>query len=75
MPEQDLQFQLDEMKLKYKKLKDKAAEVLDCQQAYFRSRKDYQLLKKSKALEAELLEMINPKPNPQGSLSFEYLAR
>jgi hypothetical protein len=75
MTNDELQLQLDETKLKYKKLRDKIVEVLDCQQAYFKSRKDFQLLKKSKTLETELREMINPKPKPQGSLPFEFLAQ
>lgn len=65
-----LQEQLAAVKAKYKKLSDKVLETLDCQQAYFKSNKDYQLLKKSKAVEAELREIIKPKPVSLASIDW-----
>lgn len=65
----------EELQRKYEHLKKKVGEMLDCQQAYFKSNKDFQLLKKSKGLEKEVRELINPKQTNQTELSFEFLAQ
>lgn len=64
-----------EYEKKYYKLKDLVTKMLDAQQAYFKSNKDIQLLKKSKAIEQEVRELINPKQQAQSTLPFEFLAR
>lgn len=68
----DLQFQNDELKAKYKKLAEKVTEMMDCQQQYFKS-KNYHLLIRSKQLEKEVRDILNPKEKPQ--LSMEFLGR
>jgi ElaB/YqjD/DUF883 family membrane-anchored ribosome-binding protein len=62
----------DEWKLKYDHLKAKVQAMLDTQQSYFKTR-DQEVLKKAKAMEAEVREIINPKPKPQ--LPFDFLAQ
>lgn len=47
----------EELQRKYEHLKKKVGEMLDCQQAYFKSNKDFQLLKKSKGLELSLIHI------------------
>lgn len=67
---------METAELKYNKLAEKVREMLAVQKAYFKSNKDFQILKRSKALEAELDEMVNPKPKVQQSFfSDEYLGR
>lgn len=68
----DLQFQNDELKARYKRLAEKVTEMMDCQQLYFK-RKDYQVLIRSKVLEKEVRELLNPKEKSQ--LSMEFLGR
>lgn len=65
---------MEDFKVKYEILAKKVTDMLDTQQAYFKSNKDIQLLKKSKALEADVRAFINPKTSEQTSL-FEFLAR
>lgn len=66
---------MEDFKLKYEHLADKVRKMLAAQKAYFKSGKDVQLLKVAKQLEKEINEIVNPKPQQQGSLPFEYLAR
>ena len=61
--------------LAYMKLKAKVSDMLQAQQDYFKSNRDQALLKKSKAIEKEVREMINPKPTSQLFLSEEFLGR
>lgn len=63
-------------KLKHDHLAKKVKEMLAAQKAYFKSNKDFQLLKVSKALEKEVDELVNPKP-PQAPTLFseEFLGR
>jgi hypothetical protein len=63
-----------ELQLRYDHLSDKVRKMLAAQKAYFKSNKDIQLLKVSKALESEVNEIVNPKEKQQQSL-FEYLAQ
>jgi hypothetical protein len=65
---------MEDFKVKYEILVKKITDLLDTQQAYFKSNKDIQLLKKAKALEADVKKFINPKLSEQTSL-FEFLAR
>lgn len=62
-----------EAQLKYLQLADKVRKMLAAQKAYFRSNKDFQLLKVSKALETEVNDIVNPKPSSQASI--EWLGR
>lgn len=57
-------------KVKYEKLAGLVKQMLAAQKAYFRSNKDFQLLKKSKALEKEVDEIVNPKPMTQATLDW-----
>lgn len=52
----------EDFKIRYMQLRDKVREMLDAQQAYFRSHKDFQLLKKSKAIETEVKDLVSNKP-------------
>ena len=65
--------ELNLFKVKHKHFTNKVKEMMDCQQAYFKSNKDFQLLKKSKMLEAEIRDIINPKPVKQQT--FDWLAQ
>lgn len=56
-------------KTKYKRLSDKITEILDAQNLYFKT-KDFQLLRKSKVLETELRNTINPKPTSQAEIEW-----
>jgi hypothetical protein len=60
----------EELKLKYNNLADKVRKMLAAQKAYFKSNKDFQLLKVSKSLEAEVNDIVNPKPTTQGTLDW-----
>lgn len=62
-----------DLELDFAAFKKKVAEMLDCQQKYFKSNKDYQLLKTAKALEAEVRELITPKPVKVSQASMEFL--
>ncbi len=55
---------MEDFKLKYEQLKAKVIEVQELQKLYWKSNKDLELLKRSKAAEAQLKEMVNPKPKP-----------
>lgn len=57
------------------KLKAKVRDMLSAQQAYFKSGKDIQLLKVSKAIESEVKEMVSDKPNKVSQATMEFLAR
>lgn len=59
----------------YLKLRAKVREMLAAQKAYFKSRKDFQLLKKSKAIEKEVDDLVNPKNNEATQATFEWLAK
>lgn len=61
--------------IKYLKLAEKVRQMLAAQKAYFRSNKDFQLLKVSKAIEKEVDEMVNPKPNHTSQATLDFLAR
>jgi hypothetical protein len=65
----------DELQREYDYFKKKVEEMLNTQQLYFKSNKDFELLKRSKGLEKEVRELIHPKPKQQGVLSFEFLAQ
>ncbi len=67
---------MENAELKYNKLAEKVRTMLAAQKAYFRSNKDFQLLKVSKEIEKEVDEMVNPKPQTQQSFfSDEFLGR
>ncbi|HEX7906247.1 MAG TPA: hypothetical protein VF487_20375 [Chitinophagaceae bacterium] len=55
---------------KYDHLADKVRKMMAAQKAYFKSNKDIQLLKLSKAIEKEVDEIVNPKPVSQAQLDF-----
>jgi len=59
-----------ELKRRYDYLVDLTRKLLAAQKAYFKSNKDHQLLMKSKAIERELDEFVNPKPVSQAQLDF-----
>lgn len=59
---------------KYKTLAALTIETLDTQQQFFKTR-DHNLLKKSKALEQKLRDLISGKQNNQQQLSIEFLGR
>jgi len=59
-----------ELQLKYNKLVEKVRMMLEAQQAYFKSNKNYFLLKTSKAIESEVNAMINPKPSSQTEIDW-----
>ena len=60
----------EEIKLRYNKLAGLVREMLATQQLYFKSNKDFQLLKKSKALEAQVNDIVNPKPTSQAQIDW-----
>jgi hypothetical protein len=64
-----------ELEIRYNLLSSKVKDLLDAQQAYFKSNKDFQLLRKSKALEQEVRNLITPKAKVQQGLPFEFLAQ
>ena len=57
-------------KLRYMQLAEKVRKMLEAQKAYFRSGKDIRLLKISKALEAEVDGLVNPKPTSQAQIDW-----
>lgn len=60
----------EDQEIKYNRLADKVRKMLAAQQAYFKSNKDIRLLKISKAIEAEVNEMVNPKPVSQTTIDW-----
>lgn len=66
---------MEDFQKKYDHLADKVRRMMSAQKAYFKSDKDIQLLKLAKQLEKEIDEIVNPKPQQQGSLPFEFLAQ
>lgn len=65
-----------DFKKKHDYLADKVRKMLAAQKAYFKSNKDFQLLKVSKALEKEVDDLVNPKPPEAPTLfSEEFLGR
>lgn len=64
----------EEIQARYNHLADKARKMLTAQRAYFKSNKDFQLLKIAKSLEKEVDELINPTQKQQQDL-FEFLAK
>jgi hypothetical protein len=65
-----------ELYLNYEYLKKKIIEMLDCQQAYFKSNKDFQLLKKAKALETEIrILCTQTKTQQQSIFNDEFLGK
>lgn len=67
---QSLEYELSNIKAAYKHLSNKVRDMLSIQRAYFKSGKDVQLLRKSKAIEKEVDDIVNPKPVAQGSMDF-----
>lgn len=61
-----------ELERRYLRLKAKVKDMMTMQKLYFRTR-DPQTLVKSKELEKEVWELIDPKPTTQ--LPFEFLAQ
>jgi len=59
-----------ELQRRHDFLVDKVRKMLAAQKAYFKSNKDIQLLKISKALEKEVDDIVNPKPVSQAQLDF-----
>jgi hypothetical protein len=59
-----------ELQRRHDYLIDLTRKLLAAQRAYFKSNKDQQLLMKSKAIEKELDEFVNPKPVTQAQLDF-----
>lgn len=62
-------------KKKYEHLESMVRDMIDAQQAYFKSNKDYQLLKVSKAIEAEVKELVNPKPKKISQATIDWLGQ
>lgn len=62
----------EDFKLKYVRLAEKVKLMMATQKEYFKTRHP-NVLSKSKALEKEVDEMINPKPSNQAM--FDWLAR
>lgn len=60
---------------KYEHLAGKVRDMLAAQKAYFKSNKDFHLLKKSKAIEKEVDDIVNPKTNPVSQATIDWLAR
>lgn len=60
---------------KYEHLAGKVRDMLAAQKAYFRSKKDFQLLRTSKAIEQEVEEIVNPKKRPVSQATIEWLGR
>lgn len=51
-----------ELQNKYDQLVDKVKLMLETQQQYFKSGKDINILRKSKAIEAQVKKMVYPEP-------------
>jgi len=68
--EQKLNYELNEVKAKYKNLSDKVRKMLELQQSYFKSKKDWQIFKAAKAMEGEVDAIVNPKPVSQAQMDF-----
>lgn len=66
---------MDDAEIKYNKLADKVRAMLAAQKAYFKSGKDFQKLRVSKAIEAEVDAMVNPKTPPVSQGTLEWLGR
>lgn len=64
---------LEQLQQKYNRLAGRVRRMLAAQQAYFKSDKDPQLLREAKALEAEVNNIVNPKPVSQAH--YEWLAQ
>jgi hypothetical protein len=58
-----------ETQRQFESFKKKVKEMLECQQAYFKT-KDFQLLKKSKAMEKEVRDIITPKQSSQATIDW-----
>ncbi len=59
-----------ELQLRHEYLVRKVKEMLEAQQAYFKSGKDFQLLKKSKAIEKEVRDIVFPKQVSQSEIDW-----
>lgn len=59
----------------YAAFKKKVKDMLDTQQAYFKSGKDAQLLIKSKALEKEVRELITPPVAKVAQATMQFLGQ
>jgi len=58
----------------YKKLAERVKTMLATQQKYFKTR-DKNVLRQSKAIEAEVSEMVNPKPKQTSQATINWLAQ
>lgn len=61
--------------MRYLHLAQKVRDMLAAQKAYFKSNKDFQLLKVSKAIEKQVDDLVNPKPNKVSQATLDLLAR
>jgi hypothetical protein len=66
---------MEDYQAKYETLVTAVKEMLEAQQAYFKSNKDIQLLKVSKGKEARVKELVTPKVQRESQGSFEWLAQ
>lgn len=69
-----LQNELSMLRDQYNFLFEKVKKMLDAQQAYFKSNKDIQLLKVSKAIEKEVKDFIQPKQQQVSQGTIDWLA-
>lgn len=54
------QEQAEHYRLKYEQLQRKVKEWMEAQRLYYKSNKDHQLFRKSKAIEQEVEKLVNP---------------
>ena len=64
----------EDYKWRYEYLANKVRRMLEVQKMYYKSKKDIQLLKLTKALEREINEIINPEQKQQQAY-LDFLAR
>lgn len=64
----------EDYKWRYEFLANKVRKLLEAQKMYYKSKKDIQLLKISKALEKEVTDIINPEQKQQQAY-LDFLAR
>lgn len=64
----------EDYKWRYEYLANKVRRMLEVQKMYYKSKKDIQLLKLTKALEKEINEIINPEQKQQQAY-LDFLAR
>lgn len=82
MPQQVVEISFEELAKQHSDLqkqhtafKNKVLEMLNTQQAYFKSNKDFHLLKTSKALEKEVRDLITPPPVKVAQTTMEFLGQ